>query len=62
MSIEELKREIKKAVDSASEPVLEEVFEYLREMINKPSDKVKTTRNLKKILAEDNELLQKLAE
>jgi hypothetical protein len=62
MSITELRKEINKAINEASEPVLEEVLNYLKEMVNKPSEKVKLSKNLSTILQEDKKLLQKLAE
>jgi|LZCG01.1.fsa_nt_gb hypothetical protein len=62
MSITELRKEINKAINKASEPVLEEVLNYLKEMVNKPSEKVKLSKNLSTILQEDKKLLQKLAE
>jgi hypothetical protein len=61
MTTREIKSEIQKTLDKVPESVLQDVLEFLGQIENHPADKLKLTRNLRDILAEDKELLEKLA-
>jgi len=58
----EIKTEIQKVLDQVPESVLEDVLDFLKELQNKSADQIKLTNNLRKILSEDRELLEKLAQ
>lgn len=62
MTHTELKNEIQKAIDNAPDSLLEELLSYLKQLQAVPTDKVELSRNLKQILSEDRELLEKLAQ
>jgi hypothetical protein len=42
--------------------VLQDVLDFLKELQNQPADKIRLTNNLRQILSEDKELLEKLAQ
>ncbi|HCS19874.1 MAG TPA: hypothetical protein DIW47_04825 [Bacteroidetes bacterium] len=54
--------EIQKVIDSVPETVLQDVLDFLKELQDQPVDKVKLTNNLRQILSEDKELLERLAQ
>jgi mRNA-degrading endonuclease RelE of RelBE toxin-antitoxin system len=58
----EIKTEIQKVLDQVPENVLEDVLDFLRELQSKSTDQIKLANNLRKILSEDKELLEKLAQ
>ena len=60
MTIKELKSEIQKSLDNVPESVLTDILALLKQVEGQP-DKVKLTRNLWDILAEDKNLLERLA-
>lgn len=60
MTIKELKSEIQKSLDNVPESVLTDILALLKQVEVQP-DKVKLTRNLRDILAEDKNLLERLA-
>lgn len=62
MSREEVKTAIKQLLDNSSEQVLQEVFDYLKSVEGKSSNSVKLSQNLRTILTEDKELLERLAQ
>ena len=62
MATKELKDKINKVLDTIPEDVLEEVFTYLKSLTNKSKSKVVLSQNLKKILEEDKNLLERLAQ
>ncbi|MBL0049238.1 MAG: hypothetical protein IPP32_14225 [Bacteroidetes bacterium] len=62
MSTTEIKTEIQKVLDNVPESVLQSVLDYLKSIIHTETDSVKMANNLRQILTEDKELLQKLAE
>lgn len=62
MTKSELKLKISRAIDDAPESVLMEVLEYLNRAKAAGSGKVTLSKNLGKILREDRDLLQKLAQ
>lgn len=57
----EIKTEIQKVLDQVPESVLQEVLDFLKGLQNKSVDQIKLADNLRKILSEDRELLEKLA-
>jgi hypothetical protein len=62
MTHSELKYEIQKVIDHVPDNILEDVLDYLKQIQNIPADKIELSRNLKRILSEDKELLEKLAQ
>jgi hypothetical protein len=62
MSTAEIKSEIYKVVENVPEEILESVLAYLKELSKADNNKISLSLNLKQILIEDKELLQKLAE
>lgn len=61
MSRGEIKTAINELLDSTSEDVLNEVLKYLESVKNKSARTVTLSQNLRTILAEDKELLERLA-
>ncbi|MCB9252934.1 MAG: hypothetical protein H6605_10735 [Flavobacteriales bacterium] len=61
MRTKEIKSQIHKVIDEIPEGVLENILEYLKQLQETPYEKVNLTRNLKRIISEDKELLEKLA-
>jgi hypothetical protein len=61
MTTKEIKSEIQKTLDTVPEGVLQDILDYLKEFQSKSVDKINLTRNLRDILTEDRELLEKLA-
>jgi hypothetical protein len=61
MTVKELKSEIQKSLDNVPESVLEDILALLKEAAGKPEDQIKLTRNLRSILTEDKNLLERLA-
>lgn len=57
-----LKVEILKALDKVPETILQDVLDFLKTLQDQPEDKVILANNLSRILAEDKELLEKLAQ
>jgi len=62
MTHNELKQELQQVIDRVPDSVLEEVLNYLKVFQANPVDKVELSSNLKRILSEDKELLEKLAQ
>jgi hypothetical protein len=62
MTSVEIKTEIQKVIDQVPETVLPDVLDFLKELQIKSEDQIKLVNNLKKIISEDRELLQKLAQ
>jgi hypothetical protein len=62
MTKTQLKSEIQKALDSVPENVLQDVLDFLKEFKNQREDKHRLSNNLRQILSEDKELLEKLAQ
>ena len=61
MTTKEIKSEIQKALDNIPENALHHILEYLKELEGKTADQIKLAKNLRDILHEDKELLEKLA-
>lgn len=62
MTKSEIKIEIQKALDNIPENVLQDILHLLKGLQNQPKDKLEITHSLRQILAEDKELLEKLAQ
>lgn len=62
MTKEQLKEEIQRALDEVPETALADILKYLKEVSSKSSDKVEMSQKLRKILDEDKELLDRLAQ
>ena len=62
MATKEIKKEIDRVINSIPEDTLEEVLDYLKSLTNKSKKEVLLSQNLKKILKEDKELLERLAQ
>ena len=61
MTTKEIKSEIQKSLDKVPESVLQDILDFLRQAENQPTDRLNLTRNLRHIITEDKELLEKLA-
>lgn len=62
MTKQQLKSEIQKVLDNVPETVLKDILNYLKEIEGKAADQVEMSSLLRKILTEDKELLEKLAQ
>ena len=62
MSREEVKTAINGLLDNTPEQVLQEVFDYLKSVQGKSNESVSLSQNLRTILTEDKELLERLAQ
>lgn len=62
MTSVEIKTEIQKVIDQVPETVLPDVLDFLKELQIKSEDQIKLVSNLRKIISEDRELLEKLAQ
>jgi len=60
MTVKELKSEIQKSLDNVPESVLEDILLLLKQSAGKAEEQLKLTRNLRDILAEDKNLLERL--
>jgi len=61
MKVTEIKTEIHKVIDTIPDNVLPDILDYLKELQAISHSKIELSRNLKLILSEDRELLEKLA-
>lgn len=61
MTTKEIMSEIQKTLDTIPENVLQDILDYLKVIQGKSADKIKLTKNLRDILTEDKELLERLA-
>jgi hypothetical protein len=62
MTKTQIQTEIQKVLDSVPETILQDVLDFLKVLQDQPADKVRLTNNLRQILSEDKELLEKLAQ
>lgn len=62
MTKTEIKIEIQKVLDNVPENVLQDILELLKGLQSEPTERIKITHSLRKILSEDRELLEKLAQ
>jgi hypothetical protein len=61
MTTNEIKSEIQKSLDNVPESVLQDILDFLKQAENQPADRLNLMRDLRDILAEDKELLERLA-
>lgn len=61
MTTEEIKSEIKKSLDKVPESVLQDILAFLKQAENQTADQLTVMKNLRDILIEDRELLERLA-
>jgi len=61
MTAKDIKLEIQKTLEGIPENVLQKIVDCLKEVQGKSLDKVKLSKNLRDILVEDKELLERLA-
>jgi hypothetical protein len=61
MTTKDIKSEIQKSLDNVPERVLQDVLDFLKQIENQSIEKINLTMNLKDILTEDKELLERLA-
>jgi hypothetical protein len=61
MSTIEIKNEINKVIDSMPDEVLANILNYVKDIAKNDYQNIKRADNLKRILEEDRELLEKLA-
>jgi hypothetical protein len=62
MTKTEIKIEIQKVLDNVPENVLQDILDLLKGLQNQPLEKLEITHSLRQIIAEDKELLEKLAQ
>ena len=62
MATKELKEKINKVLDKIPDDILEEVFKYLKSLTNKSRSDIRLSQNLGRILEEDKQLLERLAQ
>jgi hypothetical protein len=62
MTTQEIKSEIQDLLDKIPESILEDILSYLKEVETKSEDQITASRNISKILHEEKELLEKLAQ
>ena len=61
MSREEIKSAISELMDNTPDAVINEILDYLQTIKGKSTDNIQLSQNLRTILHEDKELLQRLA-
>jgi len=61
MTAKEIKSEIQRTLDNIPENVLQDILDYLKLMQGKSADEIKLSKNLRDLLTEDKELLERLA-
>lgn len=61
MTTKQIKSEIERTLDGIPDNVLQEILEYLKVMRGKSADQIKLTKNLRDIMTEDKDLLERLA-
>ena len=62
MTKTQIQTEILKVLDNVPETILQDVLDFLKALQEQPADKVSLTNNIRQILSEDKELLEKLAQ
>jgi len=61
MTTKEIKSEIQKSLDKVPENVLQDILDFLRKAENQPAERLSLMKDLRNILSEDKELLERLA-
>jgi len=61
MTTKEIKSEIQKSLDNVPESVLQDILDFLKRAEKQPAANLDLAKHLRDILAEDRELLERLA-
>ncbi len=61
MTAKEIKSEIQKSLDNVPESILQDILNFLRQAENQTTERLNLMKNLRDILTEDKELLERLA-
>jgi hypothetical protein len=61
MTTKEIKSEIQKSLDNVPESVLHDILNFLKQAENQTPERLNLVKNLRDILTEDKELLERLA-
>lgn len=61
MTAKEIKSEIQKSLDNVPEIVLQDILDFLKKAESQPVETLSLMRDLRDILTEDKELLERLA-
>jgi len=61
MTTKQIKSEIQKLLDTVPDDILQDLFDYLKEVQKQTKSQAELTSHLRKIIHEDRELLEKLA-
>ena len=61
MSTKEIKTEIQKSLNNVPDSVLQDILDFLKQAEKQPADRLTLIKSLRDILAEDKELLDRLA-
>ena len=61
MTTKEIKSEIQKSLDKVPESVLQDILDFLKKAENQPAETLNLMKDLRDILTEDKELLERLA-
>jgi site-specific recombinase len=61
MTTKEIKSEIQKSLDNVPESVLQDILDFLKQAENQPADRLNLMKDLRDILSQDKELLERLA-
>ena len=61
MTPKQIKTEIQKVLDTIPEDTLQSILDYLNSIKNQSADSISLSHNIRKILSEDKELLERLA-
>lgn len=62
MAGKNIKDKINSVIENIPDEILEDVLEYLKSLTDKPKDKIILSKNLSKIIEEDKNLLERLAQ
>ena len=62
MKEQNVKTEIHKVIDMLPDDISKDVLDYLKSILEKSTNQVRTSNNLSKILKEDRNLLNRLAQ
>jgi hypothetical protein len=61
MTTKEIKSEIQKSLDNVPESVLQDILDFLKKAEKQPAETLNLMKDLRDILNEDKELLERLA-
>ncbi len=61
MTTKEIKSQIQKSLDNVPESVLQDILDFLKKVENQPTERLNLMKDLRDILTEDKELLERLA-